>query len=636
MSNKWFPDIFVLALSVAEVGLLAFAVSQNADWKTFLAIVVAIVIPIALWWSRSRQKEDSAAEGDVLLPQEAQSPDDDLRAEHIRRIQTKRRLMSLSDASKGLLRGSMTEVSSHSEQTLTSLQTVIDTLGRVIELSQAVADNSEVVTQDVGSVAAANEEMATSIHQIDDLVGKSANIAGAAVEKAGRATGTIQTLAQSSDTIKTVVQMISDIAVQTNLLALNATIEAARAGEAGRGFAVVASEVRTLANQTAAAAGDIHGRIADIQSSIEQSVDAIGNVTGIIDQMAEISHEIAHAIGQQATATKEMSSSAASAATGTAEAARSVRDIAGEAGRVGQIARDVLDQYGSTKQCLSDLERRLAVIMRFAVEDETAARPRLLVPLAAKIRVGEAVHPVSVAALSCDKADCASPDLPLLADGAAELDLGVLGRLPATVVSSHRGQAALALSVPDDLHRSRLQTFLSGGDAVDWPMICLTADAAARVSAIFERAVNDGTLSMADLFDEDYQPMPGTDPVQYHTRFVDFTDRVLPAIQEPIAASDPRISGACAVDRNGYLGTHLRRFAEQQGSDPAWNASHCRQRRLIKDATGQAAVKADQHYLLQTYLRDLGANNMPMLKDLNVPIWVHGRRWGVFRVVYSI
>jgi methyl-accepting chemotaxis protein len=130
--------------------------------------------------------------------------------------------------------------------------------------------------------------------------------------------------------------------------------------------------------------------------------------------------------------------------------------------------------------------------------------------------------------------------------------------------------------------------------------------------------------------------MPGTNPVQYHTRFVDFTDRVLPAIQEPIAASDSRISGACAVDRNGYLGTHLKRFAAQQGNDPEWNAVHCRQRRLIKDATGQAAVKADQHYLLQTYLRDLGANNMPMLKDLNVPIWVRGRRWGVFRVVYSI
>jgi methyl-accepting chemotaxis protein len=141
---------------------------------------------------------------------------------------------------------------------------------------------------------------------------------------------------------------------------------------------------------------------------------------------------------------------------------------------------------------------------------------------------------------------------------------------------------------------------------------------------------------MADLFDEDYKPIAGTDPVQYHTRFVDFTDRVLPAIQETIAAADPRISGACAIDRNGYLGTHLRQFSQPQGADPHWNATHCRQRRLITDATGQAAIKADKDYLMQTYLRDLGADNMPMLKDLNAPIWVRGRRWGVLRVVYSV
>lgn len=658
MSKKGFPDSIILALSLAEALLLSSMATASGDGRLYVGIALALAVPAVVLGARmgrGRGEEGDAPDRGVRTSRRdplsrdpsgreplGQDPlrlgisEEDMREEHVRRIGTRRRLLSLSDASHGLLRGSMSEVSAQSETTLASLRTVIDVLARVSQLSLSVADNSEVVTKDVESVAAANEEMATSIHQIDDLVGRSAGIAGAAAEKADQAAATIKTLAQSSDTIKRVVQLISDIAVQTNLLALNATIEAARAGEAGRGFAVVASEVRTLANQTASAAGDIHGQIADIQSSIEQSVEAIDNVTRIMDQMEGISQEVTAAIGQQAAATREMSSSAASAAGGTAEAARSVRDIAEEAGKISHIANDVLDQYGTTRQCLSDLERRLGVIMRFAVEDDAGDQPRLLVPLSAALLSGGARHPVSVVELSAGVAECRADTLPALKEGALELDLGVLGRLPASVAAAREDRVRLTLSLSDTLQRQRLDAFLRSGDAVDWPMICMTADAAARISALFEQAVADGTLTMDDLFDETYRPMPGTNPVQYHTRFVDFTDRVLPPIQEPIAASDPRISGACAVDRNGYLGTHLRRFAEKQGADPEWNAAHCRQRRLIKDATGQAAVKTDQHYLLQTYLRDLGANNMPMLKDLNVPIRVRGRRWGVFRVVYSI
>ncbi len=618
---------FLLILVVIQAGLLAAIGWQNGDWR------IGIVILPALLMLLFRRKP---ALGRIAPAEPAAAGTAEFRDEHIRRIGTKRRLLALSDAASGLLQGSMAEVSSHGALTQTSLAGVLETLGRVVHLASTVADNSDTATRNVESVAAANEEMAASIHQIDGLVGRSAEIAGAAVDEAGRAEETIKTLADSSATIKRVVQLISDIAVQTNLLALNATIEAARAGEAGRGFAVVAAEVRTLANQTATAAGDIQGQISDIQSAIERSVEAIGSFTGLIDQNAALSHEVTKAIGQQADATREMSSSAASAAKGTAEAARSVRAIAGEAEAVDTIARQVLGHHETTRQCLSDLERRLSVIMRYAHQDDADEKPRVLVPLSAELNAGQTVQPVSVVDLSPEIAECTGALPSLVAGGGVELDLGVLGRLPATVEESRENRVRLRLRMPDAAHETRLRCFLAGADALDWPMICLTVNGANQVAAVFERAVRDGTLSMEDLFDETYRPIPGTDPVQYHTRFVDFADRVLPAIQEPIAASDSRISGACAVDRNGYLGTHLKRFAQPQGTDPVWNATHCRQRRLIRDATGQAAIKADKDYLLQTYLRDLGRDNMPMLKDLNAPIWVRGRRWGVMRVVYAI
>ncbi|MCK1417838.1 hypothetical protein IVB55_33890 [Bradyrhizobium sp. CW4] len=56
---------------------------------------------------------------------------------------------------------------------------------------------------------------------------------------------------------------------------MNATIEAARAGEAGRGFAVAASEVKSPAEQTAEATGEISQQIGDIQAAKQDSVTSI-------------------------------------------------------------------------------------------------------------------------------------------------------------------------------------------------------------------------------------------------------------------------------------------------------------------------------------------------------------------------
>src|SRR5207342_3768635 len=111
--------------------------------------------------------------------------------------------------------------------------------------------------------------------EIGRQVEASARIAGEAVEQAQNTDARISQLSQAAARIGDVVDLIQTIAGQTNLLALNATIEAARAGAAGKGFAVVASEVKTLAEQTAKATGEISQQISSIQAATQESVGAI-------------------------------------------------------------------------------------------------------------------------------------------------------------------------------------------------------------------------------------------------------------------------------------------------------------------------------------------------------------------------
>ncbi|MEQ8479090.1 MAG: methyl-accepting chemotaxis protein [Hoeflea sp.] len=176
----------------------------------------------------------------------------------------------------------------------------------------------------------------------------------------------------------------------------------------------------------------------------------------------------------------------------------------------------------------------------------------------------------------------------------------------------------------------------SGVETEDTPLIRHCIATAGDVAAMFEQEIDAGRISMADLFDENYQPIQGTDPVQHMTRFVSHTDRLLPPIQETMLDFDPRVTFCAAVDRNGYLPTHNHVFSKPQSPDPVWNAGNCRNRRIFNDRTGLAAGRNRKPFLLQTYRRDMGGGNYTLMKDLSAPIIVKGKHWGGLRIGFKI
>lgn len=171
----------------------------------------------------------------------------------------------------------------------------------------------------------------------------------------------------------------------------------------------------------------------------------------------------------------------------------------------------------------------------------------------------------------------------------------------------------------------------SGVRTAQSELIATAMETAARIGGLFEQALDKGELSLADLYDEAYQPIAGTNPVQHMTRFVSLCDRVLPPIQEALLTSSRRIVFCAAVDRNGFLPTHNRKYAQPQGGDPVWNNANCRNRRIFDDRTGLAAARNRKPFLLQTYRRDMGGGQFLVMEDLSAPIMVKGRHWGGFR-----
>jgi methyl-accepting chemotaxis protein len=84
---------------------------------------------------------------------------------------------------------------------------------------------------------------------------------------------------------------------------------------------------------------------------------------------------------------------------------------------------------------------------------------------------------------------------------------------------------------------------------------------------------------------------------------------------------------------NGYLPTHLSERSHAPGPDPVWNDEHCRNKRIFMDETTRNAINSDKPAMLATYRMELGDKYIPV-KNVFVPLWINGRRWGNFELAY--
>ncbi|MBE9036231.1 methyl-accepting chemotaxis protein [aff. Roholtiella sp. LEGE 12411] len=265
-------------------------------------------------------------------------------------------IASVRDSIRQMAEVAATVASSAEELTAVSSE-MSGNASQTAEQATSASASAEQVSQNAITVATAVEEMTASIREIARNSAQGAKIATDAVGTAVKTNATINKLGQSSIDIGKVVKVITSIAQQTNLLALNATIEAARAGDAGKGFAVVASEVKELAKQTANATEDISQRIEAIQTDTNGAVEAITEITGVVNQISDIQTTIASAVEEQTATTSEISRN-------VAESAKGATNIAKNIGIVAQNALSTTSGANNTSQAAEELARIAAELQK--------------------------------------------------------------------------------------------------------------------------------------------------------------------------------------------------------------------------------------------------------------------------------
>ena len=375
------------------------------------------------------------------------------------------------------------------------------------------------------------------------------------------------------------------------------------------------------------------------REAIDGTIEGFKSLTDLIVQLGERMAGFAAAMSQVQTVsstieaiarkTNMLALNATIEAARAGDAGRSFAVVAAEVKKLAHDTRAATSQIGSTigeltreagavtAEIRTGVERSRAAQSGFGTISETVREVSEIVGMVDRQTEGIA-HSTSMIQTSVDRVKAGLTDFAADArDNGKEL------------LTAEKRLAHLEL-----LSNTMLDTLAnSGAEIDDTPFILKAQETCRQIEAAVERAIDNGELAVDDVFDRDYKIVEGTNPVQYDVRFNEAADRLIRPILDRSESSDSRVIGCAIGDVNGYLPTHLSKRSHPQGADPVWNDEHCRNKRILIDETTRMALASEQPATLATYRMELGDKYIPV-KNVFVPLWIKGRRWGNFELAY--
>ena len=375
----------------------------------------------------------------------------------------------------------------------------------------------------------------------------------------------------------------------------------------------------------------VNAAVSEFRSVIDLVARLGTHVTNFAAVMEQV-QQVSQSIEQIAKTTNMLALNAAIEAERAGDAGRTFAVVAAEVKKLAQNTRGATDEIRRSIGSLAAEASGLVTEIQSGVEQSSRAEAQFET-------ITDALHDAThLVALLDDQSDrIAQSSAMVHANGAK-----VREALDSVVTSVRDNSSTLEgtrdsiLSMEHVSNRMFNAVISAGVSPQDSAIVELAARVRDEFVGLAERAVAHGELSMEQIFDTDYVRVPGSNPERFRTTLCDWADTHWRPLFDRIVAQHPEIKMSSAGDMNGFLPTHITDCSRAPTGDLEHDTAHCRNGRILYDATDAAAKRSTAPFFMTVYRQEGDGINYVTVRNVYMPAVINGRRWGDVEVAYQL